>query len=200
MVQPDKDWYYVGQDGNRQGPVDHAALHALYANGSIKLSSLVWVNGIENWQSFDTVFNNSVGSIPPPIPDSTLPPPLPIQPAGNGMTKQLSSSVFILLIFVSTFVVGMIFSENGIGTILLSLLIAATFVPTVVGFSLAKLITKNERRTWIEIIWFQVLNFVGGFISLAAAGPNKILVALAFAFLASTLLFWLQNKSRSDSK
>lgn len=122
-----------------------------------------------------------------------------INTASSGMVKQLSSPVFILLILVSTFVAAMLFSEKGIGTILLSALIAETFAATAVGFSVAKLITKNERRTWVEIVWFQVFNFGGGFISLAV-GPMKALVALAFAFLASVLLFWLQNKSRSGSK
>jgi hypothetical protein len=124
----------------------------------------------------------------------------PIKPTSNGMAKQLSSFVFILLILVATFAAAIIFSEKGIGTVLLSALIAETFAATAVGFSVAKLITKNERRTWVEIIWFQVFNFVGGFISLAAAGPMKTLVALVFTFLASALLFWLQNKSRSGSK
>jgi hypothetical protein len=123
-----------------------------------------------------------------------------IKPASNGMAKQLSSPVFILLILVSTFATAIIFSEKGIGTILLSALIAETFAASAVGFSVAKLITKNERRTWVEIIWFQVFNFVGGFISLAAAGPMKALVALVFTLLASALFFWLQNKSRSNSK
>ncbi len=124
----------------------------------------------------------------------------PIKPTSNGMAKQLSSFVFILLILVSTFAVAIIFSEMGLGTGLLSNLIAETFAATAVGFSVAKLITKNERRNWAEIIWFQVFNFVGGFISLAAAGPMKTLVALVCTFLASALLFWLQNKSRSGSK
>jgi hypothetical protein len=123
-----------------------------------------------------------------------------IKSASKGMAKQLSRSVFILLILVSTFVAVLIFSEKGIGTILLSALIAESFSATAVSFFVAKLITKNERRTWVEIIWFQVFNFVGGFISLAAAGPKRTIIALALTFLASTLLFWLQNKSRSGSK
>lgn len=123
-----------------------------------------------------------------------------IKSDSNGKAKQISRPVFILLILVSTFVAAIIFSEKVIGTILLSNLIAETFASTAVGFSMAKLITSNERRTWVEIIWFQVINFVGGFISLTAAGSKKGLVAIAFTLLASILLFWLQKKSRSDSK
>lgn len=122
-----------------------------------------------------------------------------IKSAGSGIAKQFSIPVFIFLILVSTFIAAILFSEKGVGTILLSALIAETFAATAVGFSVAKLITKNERRTWMEIIWFQAFNFAGGFISLAA-GPMKVLVALGFAFLASTFLFWLQKKSRPRSK
>ncbi|MCS6141869.1 hypothetical protein G3485_22935 [Shewanella baltica] len=125
---------------------------------------------------------------------------LPSKPASNGKTKQLSRGVFIAFILVSTFVAALIFSEKGIGTILISALIAETFAATAVGFSFAKLITKNERRTWVEIALFQVFNLIGGFISLIAIGPKKALVALTFAFVASFILFWLQNKSRSSSK
>lgn len=123
-----------------------------------------------------------------------------IKPTSNGMAKQFSGFVFILLILLSTFGVAIIFSEMGIGTVLLSDMIAETLAATAVGFSVAKLITKNERRTWAEIIWFQVFNFVGGFLSMAAAGPMKTLVAFVFTFFASVLLFWLQKKSRSGSK
>lgn len=124
----------------------------------------------------------------------------PAKQVSNGTAKQLSRGVFVALILVSTFAAALIFSEKGIGTILLSALIAETFAATAVGFSVAKLITKNERRTWVEIALFQVFNVVGGFISLVAAGPMKALVPLTFTFLASVLLFWLQNKSRSGSK
>jgi hypothetical protein len=125
-----------------------------------------------------------------------------IKVGGNGMAKQLSKTVFILLILVSTFVVTLIFSEMGIGTVLLSISIAETVAATAVGFSVAKSITKNYRRTWVEIIWFHVINLVGCIISLALVGavPMKALVAMAFALMASGLLFWLQNKSRSASK
>ena len=64
-----------------------------------------------------------------------------VKPTGNGMAKQLSSGVFIALILVSTFAAALIFSEKGIGTILLSALIAETLAATAVGFSVAKLIT-----------------------------------------------------------
>ena len=122
-----------------------------------------------------------------------------IKSASSGTAKQLSSPVFILLVLVSTFVAAILFSEKGIGTILLSALIAETFAATAIGFSVAKLVTKNKRRTWVEIIWFQAFNFAGGFISLAA-GPIKALVVIGFAFLASALLFWVQNKSKLGSK
>jgi hypothetical protein len=145
-------------------------------------------------------FCSKCGAAIPAVTQQPVQEAPPGKPTSNGTAKQLSSAVFILLVLVSTFAAALIFSEKGIGTILLSTLIAEAFAVTAVGFYVAKLITKNERRTWVEIVLFQVFNVVGGFISLVAAGPKKALVALAFAFLASTLLFWLQNKSRSGSR
>lgn len=117
----------------------------------------------------------------------------------NGTGKQFSRGVFVAFILVSTYAAAVIFSEKGIGTILFSALIAETFAFTAVGFSIAKLITKNERRTWVEIALFQVFNVVGGFISISA-GQMKAIFAILSTFLLSMLLFWLQKKSRSESE
>ncbi len=144
-------------------------------------------------------FCSKCGAVTPAIGQQSPPEIALINTVSTGKRKQLSNLVFIGLILVSTFVAAGLFSEKGIGTILLSTLIAETFAATAFGFGMAKLIIKNKQRTWAEIIWFQVFNFAGGFISLAA-GSMKALAALAFAFVASALLFWLQNKSRAGSK
>jgi len=115
---------------------------------------------------------------------------------GSG-PKQLSRPVFVALILASTFVVAILLSEKGVGTVLLSALVAETLAGTAVGFSLAKLVTKNGRRTWIEILLFQVVNIAAGLISAGASGPMKTALAIGFTFIASTLVLWFQRRSAS---
>lgn len=64
-------------------------------------------------------FCSKCGAAIPAIHQQPVQEALLIKAASKGMTKQLSSPVFILLILVSTFVVVLVFSEKGVGTILL---------------------------------------------------------------------------------
>jgi len=113
---------------------------------------------------------------------------------GRG-PKQLSRVVFVTFILGSTFVAALVLSEKGIGTVLLSALVAERFAGTAVAFYIAKLITKNVSRTWIDILFFQVINVIAGLFSAGASGSTKTAMALGFAFIASALVFWLRRFS-----
>ena len=53
LTQP-MNWYYV--DGGRQaGPVDDAGLYALLAAGKITNETLVWREGLTDWQPFSAI-------------------------------------------------------------------------------------------------------------------------------------------------
>ena len=43
-------WYYADRNRNRQGPVESAALASLFREGRLQLDSLVWRDGLANWQ------------------------------------------------------------------------------------------------------------------------------------------------------
>ncbi|MBP3983685.1 RDD family protein [Pseudoxanthomonas helianthi] len=43
-------WYYADRNRNRQGPVESAALARLFREGRLQLDSLVWREGLANWQ------------------------------------------------------------------------------------------------------------------------------------------------------
>lgn len=43
-------WYYADRNRNRQGPVEPAALARLFREGRLQTDSLVWRDGLSNWQ------------------------------------------------------------------------------------------------------------------------------------------------------
>ena len=45
------NWYYV-KAGQQTGPVDEAQLDALRSSGQIEAETLVWREGMANWQPY----------------------------------------------------------------------------------------------------------------------------------------------------
>lgn len=60
-------WYYT--INNQQiGPVDEAEIKKLVAAGTITHGTLVWTNGMPNWQPIgQTPLASLIGSVPPPV-------------------------------------------------------------------------------------------------------------------------------------
>jgi len=64
-------WYYVSADRQRHGPVGADVLRALAADGSLTATSLVWREGLSEWQPLSTLaaeLGLAPGSTPPPLP------------------------------------------------------------------------------------------------------------------------------------
>lgn len=90
--------YYINPVGtrNRIGPISEAALQQLLQNGTYSLNSLVWCEGMGNWQSANTVFPG----LRPPLPENPaeiyapapqLPPQQPHQLPGAPRTPKGSA-------------------------------------------------------------------------------------------------------------
>jgi uncharacterized RDD family membrane protein YckC len=62
---PTMNWYYaIGQE--QKGPVSDEQLHALAKDGVVTGDTLVWREGLSNWQPYRTVA--PPGTVPPPPP------------------------------------------------------------------------------------------------------------------------------------
>jgi uncharacterized RDD family membrane protein YckC len=48
-------WFYATKEKTQAGPVDDAALDALYQSGSITADTLIWKEGMAEWQPFAAV-------------------------------------------------------------------------------------------------------------------------------------------------
>jgi uncharacterized RDD family membrane protein YckC len=68
-------WYY-SDNGRQAGPVDDAGLDGLIRLGAVKPDTLVWKEGMANWQPLSTV---RPAPAPDPVPAPPPPPPAPVQ-------------------------------------------------------------------------------------------------------------------------
>jgi uncharacterized RDD family membrane protein YckC len=65
-------WYYA-DSGRQTGPIDDASLDALIRQGSIRGDTLVWKEGMSNWQPLSTV--RPMAAPQPPAPVAPTPQP-----------------------------------------------------------------------------------------------------------------------------
>jgi uncharacterized RDD family membrane protein YckC len=61
------NWYYVNSTGQQAGPVDDAAMDALASSGAIHSETLVWAEGMPNWQPHRQARPNAVNVGPAPV-------------------------------------------------------------------------------------------------------------------------------------
>ncbi len=59
------EWYYADRQGQQRGPVSAPELLALRNAGQIGMDTLVWRNGMSNWQAFSTIANEVLPPAPP---------------------------------------------------------------------------------------------------------------------------------------
>ena len=77
-------WYYLVQ-GQRQGPVDDAALEGLVRDGTVADSTYVWREGFSEWQVYSAVKPTAPDPRPPLRPEG---PPFGAQPSPLHMSSQ----------------------------------------------------------------------------------------------------------------
>jgi membrane protease subunit (stomatin/prohibitin family) len=67
---PDQGQWYLGVDGEREGPFDTAALAAQASAGRLTAGTLVWRSGMAQWTPAGQVpeLGQLLASIPPPLP------------------------------------------------------------------------------------------------------------------------------------
>lgn len=73
-------WYYSDYDRNRLGPVGARDLADLHANGQLAPDTLVWREGLAQWQPWRLLMAEVLAAAAPAAPGT--PPPLAAAPAG----------------------------------------------------------------------------------------------------------------------
>lgn len=83
-------WYYA-DNGRQAGPVDDASLDALISRGVVRPDTLVWREGMANWQALNTVRPVTPVAAPaPPPPPAPAPAPVPVYEAPQPQQQQPS--------------------------------------------------------------------------------------------------------------
>ena len=84
-------WYYA-HDGARRGPVSRDDLRLALDQGEIDRQSLVWREGLPQWQALDSVedLQPLLEHLPPPLPSE--PPPLPSAPPPLSQASALPAT------------------------------------------------------------------------------------------------------------
>lgn len=66
------NWYYVAQ-GQQAGPLDDAQLEQMRANGTIQDDTLIWHEGMPNWQPYREVKGGAAAPPPPMAAPTAVP-------------------------------------------------------------------------------------------------------------------------------
>jgi hypothetical protein len=98
------DWWYVS-NGTRNGPISDHDLRRLLIEGTLASDSLVWKQGMSEWQSVGTIptLASAIASLPPDIPKAQRPPEVPkAQPSATSggwrrLMRHLGSSIALVL-------------------------------------------------------------------------------------------------------
>ena len=59
------NWYYVSA-GKQVGPVDDPQLQELARTGQVQMNTLVWREGMSEWQPYSTIASPAPAAAPPP--------------------------------------------------------------------------------------------------------------------------------------
>jgi uncharacterized membrane protein len=70
MDLDNRDWHYA-KDGEQLGPIPFTQLKAMVENGSLPPSSLVWSEGMGNWEPYQKVIGSALDLPATPRPEGT---------------------------------------------------------------------------------------------------------------------------------
>ena len=93
------DWYY-GENGGQLGPVDDHALQALIAQGRITSQTLVWREGMTNWQPYSSLALQQVQ--PMSLGPSSFAPQMqmPVPNSGLAIASMVCGIVSLIMCYV----------------------------------------------------------------------------------------------------
>jgi len=132
-------WYYVC-DNQRNGPVDEQTIDSLVQNGTVLRQTLVWKEGMKDWQRADeTELAQRFALVSPVTAGSELPPNLPVMP-----TYTAESLHKLWIWFTCLYVFGSLFSLILIG---IPALIAGIVINYILLYRFWKLIQDGIART-----------------------------------------------------
>ncbi|WP_411833851.1 RDD family protein [Pseudoxanthomonas mexicana] len=80
------EWYYVDNQQQRHGPLDSQALRPLFTSGRIDRATLVWREGMDQWEALEKRAGELGLVMPAPPPESAPLPEPAVEPAERPLT------------------------------------------------------------------------------------------------------------------
>jgi len=176
-----KAWFHAAEDA-QTGPVDADEIYRLIRNGNIKPDTLVWSEGMRDWEPAKAHFETSRRFAPPSMPRNNPAPAPPRTPATGGLyagapargfveaigiclgryfgfSGRASRSeywYFILFGVLTGIVLGivdlMVFDRNGIFTPLTSVLALALFFPNL-AVGFRRMHDTGRTGLWVLLVY-----------------------------------------------
>lgn len=132
-------WYYV-RDNQRMGPIDEQTIDSLVQNGTVLRQTLVWKEGMKDWQKAEeTELAEKFAIVPPMTPSPGLTTYIPVQPS---YTAESLHKLWIW--FTCLYVFGTLFFIILIG---IPALIAGVVINYILLYRFWKLIQDGKART-----------------------------------------------------
>ncbi len=106
------DWHYV-EDGATKGPVEEGDLKGRIETGQLPLSTLVWREGMADWQEARAVPELAPAGQPPPVPPPLPPAPAaPPQTSGKAIGALISSVVGLTMCLFIGQIIGIVLGHS----------------------------------------------------------------------------------------
>jgi hypothetical protein len=186
-----RSWFYASE-GQQQGPFPEIQLRELIARGTITADTLVWTDGMANWQR--------AGEIPGLAPGGSAPPAMPrsggpVTSAGGYSDGPLSIDLplwgFLGRALLYIFGISLVIPAPWAGTYLYRWAVSRLHVPGRPNLAF----TGQVGDLW----WVFVLMGLSGYAGLYGDFLQLLMIPLQ-GFLSWTLLRWLASRLTSNGQ
>ncbi len=186
-----RSWFYASE-GQQQGPYPEVQLRELLAGGTITANTLVWTEGMANWQKAGEIPGLASGASGPP----TIPHPGGVSPRAGGYGDEPLSIDLPLWGFLGRLLLLMIgyllvIPAPWTGTAFYRWMASRTQVPGRPNFAF----TGQPGDIWYVFIATGLLNYVSVYDS-----TLQLLAIPVTAFLSWMLLRWLAGNLSSNGQ
>jgi hypothetical protein len=186
-----RSWFYASE-GQQQGPYPEIQLRELLARGTITADTLVWTEGMANWQKAGEIPGLTAGaSGPPVIPRSGGASPRAAVQAGGPLSIDLPLWAFLGRALLYIFGIALVIPAPWAGTGFYRWAVSRLYVPGRPNLAF----TGQVGDLW----WVFVLMGLSGYAGLYDDYIQLLMIPLQ-GFLSWTLLRWLAGSLSSNGQ
>lgn len=186
MPTSGEQWHYI-VNGQKQGPVDHNVLLRLIADGHVTHATLLWREGMPDWQPASAALGISTGAGMAPMPPETLALEQKQKTAKNA--RQNCIVMFVLLLgMVLLFLIMIVAEASGVAT--RDVTISGVFTSLLPCLGLA---SGVFAAIYVPLRWRQIKDLPRNIRLLGLIGGFGLIAILVICLAAGGISFYLWN-------